>query len=80
VAVRANELALGYLIEDVATRAAPEASADVPELGDAGQVIPLQDLRRKEAPAVGARSAFLQAEQPLSAASLPRASRHACAA
>lgn len=76
MAVGAHELALGYLIEDLVTRAAPEAGADVPKLGDAGQVIPLQDLRRKEAPAIGTRSAVLQAQQPPRAASLPRASRH----
>ena len=76
MAVRADELALGYLIEDLATRPALQAGADVPKLGDAGQVIPLQDLRRKDLSAIGARSADLQAQQPLSAASLPSASRH----
>jgi len=40
-------------------------------------VIPLQDLRRKEAPAVGAWPAALQAQEPFRATPFPSAGWHA---
>jgi hypothetical protein len=77
VAIRADKLAFGYLLEDLLARAFPEIGADVAELQKSGQVIPLHHFGRENSPAVRAWSARLQTEQPLGAAALPHASRHA---
>jgi hypothetical protein len=77
VAVRADKLAFGYLLEDLLPGAFPKVRTDVADLQKAGQVIPLHHFGRESSPAVGAGFAPLQTEQPLSAATLPDASGHA---
>ena len=62
MAIRTDELAFGYLIEDLLARAPSEVRADVAELECSEQVIPLHDLGPKYPPAVGTRPAVFQAE------------------
>jgi len=77
MAIRTNQLALGYLIQNFPTRTAPEVRADVAELGSSGYVVPLHHLRRKNLPAIGAGPSSLEAEEPCVPTSLPNSARDA---
>lgn len=72
MAVRAYNLALGDLGQDVFAWTAAEPSADLAELHRAGQVIPLHEMRRVDPSAVGAGPTGLEGEQPAATASIER--------
>jgi hypothetical protein len=63
VAVGADKLALGDLAEDLVRRPTrePRPAADVADLLEFWQVIPLHHLRIEHAPAIGARPSGFQA-------------------
>jgi hypothetical protein len=65
VAVRADELALGDLLEHAAAVVLPAQVGNGGELGGAGQVVPLHRRRVIAVAAVGARLSLLQPEVPL---------------
>ena len=71
MAVRADELTLCYLVQDLLSRSAPEKGAYVAELEISRQVIPLHDLRRVSSSAVRAWSSGLEAEEPRRPPSFP---------
>src|SRR5207244_2136537 len=72
VAVRAHEIALRDLRQDLLSRMSPEALADVSELLKSGQVVPLHDLAREHLFAVRARFARLQTSKPAGTTSVCR--------
>src|SRR4051794_5052158 len=65
VAVRADEPALGDLLEHAAAVVLPAQVGNGGELGGAGQVVPLHRRRVIAVAAVGARLSLLQPEVPL---------------
>jgi len=64
VAVGTHELALRDLAEDLLLRSADPRSADIANLLEPGQMIPLHHLAIEHAPAISAGSSSLQAAQP----------------
>ena len=64
VAIGADKLALRDLDQDLLFRTTPKCLTDVADLLELRQVVPLHDLRGKDASTVGAWSSGLQRSQP----------------
>lgn len=58
VTVRADKLALADLREDLGASMIPQIAADLAELFELRQVIPVHHVKRVDIPAIGARNTF----------------------